>query len=213
MTRGIKELGRSLLLLALLAAGSQAWACTAGSLFSDCSDANPALFDIATSVPDPGDPNKLLIGLDAFMAGVGGGISAFDTLSVLVTAPAGFRITSIGYDEGVTASALGGSDTAVATGSVTANGVAKGLANVLYGPGSDGSNTLSTTFDYTGSLVTSAAVIITNSLFATGPTASITKDFASLEVGLALIPIPASVVLFGSALFGLALVRRGTTSA
>lgn len=209
MTRLTRDFPKLLVLLAGLTVAGQSSAATA--TFSGFTDANPGLFDIATTLPDGGDPNLLNIGLSAFSAG-GAIISALDTLNLVITAPAGYRITKITYSESGSASAPGATDVAVATGSVTSNAVSLGLATVLFTPGSFGPWSLGTFFDYSGDVVTAATVSITNSLFASGTlvggTASITKTAASLDVDLALIPIPASVLLFGSALMGLAVIRR-----
>ena len=201
---------RSLVLTGLVVGGFvlAAPAGAATVTFSDFSDAvsgPPDLFEISTTVPDGGNPNILVIGLDEFMAG-GSVISAFDTLSLRITAPTGYRITSVIYAETGDGDSTGGG-TAIATGSITANGMTNSLASIIFSSSAVGPWGLGTSFDFSGELVEEVIVTISNVLVAVDG-ADIVKTMAGLEVTITLIPLPASVVLLSTALIGLAMIRR-----
>ncbi len=199
------------LVLAGLVVGGIVLAAPAGAAtvtFSDFSDAvsgPPDLFKISTTAPDGGNPNILVIGLEDFKAG-GSVIVAFDTLSLSITAPNGYRITSVIYAETGDGDSTGGG-TAIATGSITANGMTNSLASIVFSSGAVGPWGLGTSFDFSGGLVEEVTVTISNALFAVDG-ADIEKTMASLEVTITLIPLPASVVLLSTALIGLAMIRR-----
>lgn len=173
--------------------------------FDNFNDTNEGFFDGATV--DPVDGNTLVIGLADFIAD-GSAVetaSAFDTFAVTITAPTGYRITGINYNESGTFTPMGG--TVNAGGSIVVDGEAMGFNDIHSGNATGG-----WFLDPSFSLDTVSAVVsITNVLFAFGPGATISKDMATLSVELVeltAVPLPASIMLMGSALAGLLLVQR-----
>ena len=140
--------------------------------FSDITDAVPSrFFDAATTTPDPGDGNKLLIGLSTgfdaatwtvneFTASTAAFYHAFamDTISFLIEAPPNFYIAKITYTQS-------------GTHAISRTGrVAGGVHWVVDGDPadlglSDAGSPLSGTVDLTGQNKTSVQVSITVSLF------------------------------------------------
>lgn len=167
--------------------------------FSAINDAVPSrFFDAATSAPDPLDPNKLIIGLNTgfdstiwkfkgFTASTAAFyyLTAADTISFRVEAPAGFYVSRITY-------------TQRGTGGISRIGKAAGAANwVVEDRAADlgifGSNpTLSGTVDLTGENRTMVPVSITTTLFAFAPPTlgSATISVTSAEVLVELLPLP-----------------------
>jgi hypothetical protein len=160
--------------------------------FSDISDAVPGkYFDVATTAPDPLNPNKLIIGFHtgfdpdtwtnntftastaAFHRG-----AAMDTLSFLIEAPDGFSIAKITY-------------TQKGTGALSRTGVAAGGANwVVDGIATDlglfhGHPTVSGTVDLTGQNKIIVPVSITIGVF----------TFATPHLGAATLAITSADVL------------------
>jgi len=172
--------------------------------FSTILDGNgiPALFDPSTTIPDPSDGNTLIIGLLDFTAN-GETISAVDTLSLMISAPAGYFITSLSYTEEGIGNAVTG--IAVATGSIVVNNFPVNFPTQVFSPGASGGWSISPTLpDSIFNNETSVMVSITNSLFAHGATADeIAKTFASLTVGLTPVPVPSSIFLLGGGLFAI----------
>ena len=172
--------------------------------FSNILDGNgiPLLFDPSTTIPDPSDGNTLIIGLLDFTAN-GETISAVDTLSLMISAPAGYFITSLSYTEEGIGNAVTG--IAVATGSIVVNNFPVNFPTQVFSPGASGGWSISPTLpDSIFNNETSVMVSITNSLFAHGATADeIAKTFASLTVGLTPVPVPSSIFLLGGGLFAI----------
>lgn len=182
--------------------------------FSNITDGNgnPSLFDVTTTAPDPADGNRLIIGLNNFVAD-GTSIatqSAVDTLSLTVTAPAGFLITSVDYAEGGTGQT--GEGVATASGSLVADNIATNFLTQLFAPNTVGPWSImpaTTIIDNK----TAIGVSISNSLFAfsfaPNEIATIGKTSAVLTVGLSPeiaatpIPEPATLALFVLGLAGL----------
>jgi hypothetical protein len=181
--------------------------------FSNILDGNgsPLLFDTATTAPDPSDGNKLIIGLNNFTADGASATtsSAVDTLSMTITAPAGFYITSIDYTEAGTGQTANG--VASATGSIVADNIPNIFLTQLFSPNtaSGWSITPSTTAINNK---TSIDLSITNSLFAFAfapqEIAQITKTSASITVGLTPVPEPATLGLLTVGTIGLISRRR-----
>lgn len=170
------------------------------------------LFDIDASIASG---NHLDIGIADFNAAGDAMVVALDTLSFLVTAPDGFVITSLTYNEAGQRSIDGSGGATVATGSVVANGMTNDLGLVMgTEPSSSSGWALDTAFDF-GSGVDSVMVSITNSLFAAGGGA-IAKTLAGVDVSLAAapVPLPVSFGLLASGVIGACtLGRRRSTDA
>ncbi|MDA7687065.1 hypothetical protein N8793_03235 [Pseudomonadales bacterium] len=170
-------------------------------------DGAPTFFDESTTTPDAVNGNVLNIGLNNFGAdgASSSNTAAVDALSLVITAPEGYMITSLLYSEAGQAETTGG--TAVASGSIVADGMPTNFATQVFAPGT----TLSAWSIEPGFITIdnkqSIAVSVTNSLFAYafGPTdiAMIEKTSATLTVGLTQVPLPAAAWLFGSAIAGL----------
>ncbi len=201
------------LLPALLCSTAMAMASTAQAAtvsFTNLADGNGAAlyFDVGTT---SASGNTLNIGLSNFTANGQSqlSLSALDTLSFLVTAPTGFHITSISYTESGTGATTNGF--ALATGSLTADGIPKNFLTQMFTP-----NTGASSWSISGSIdianKDAIAVSIVNSLFAVAftslDTAFISKTGASISVEIAPVPLPPAVWMLGSALVGLATVGR-----
>jgi hypothetical protein len=172
-------------------------------------------FDAVATAAGAGGSNTLDIVLNNFTAdGALGAVSALDTLSFTVTAPAGYWITKVSYDEGGIGETTQG--IAIATGSITAGGTPKNFPTQIFGTNSVGDWT-------TGGWVNIAnsneiEVSIVNSLFATtfgGPNdiANISKTEASVTVDLAQIPIPSAILLLFSGLVAVISIRKRSQGA
>lgn len=209
-----KSLTRWLALVALAVAGSfNAQAATV--TFSDLASGNgsPLLFDADASVAVG---NDLAVGLNNFaaVAAPGAPVALVDSLTVTITAPTGFYISTLDYKELYDYSAPNG--VAAITMSLVANGnpslpaaaafsgstgtdVMIAIPTIVFGPG-----------------VEVVTLSISNSLFAfgIGATAEIGKTLAELSVGVTPIPLPPAIGLLGAALIGLATVssRRNRTA-
>lgn len=163
------------------------------------------------------DDKTLTIGVTNFTAdgNIGGSnITALDTLSLSITAEAGYVITKVTYVESGTRE-LGASGIAVYTGSATANGQSNALGFNLFQGASDGTWNTDALFEYDAADgVQSVDFVVTNSLIAFGE-ALITKGAASIvvETELAPVPLPPAVWLLGSAILGLVSVRRNSNNA
>lgn len=170
--------------------------------FDNFNDTHEDLFEGATV--DPNDGNRLIIELVDFVADGSSPdtSSAFDTFAVTINAPAGYLITGIDYLESGRFSPAGG--TVIVNGSIVIDGEVSGFDNVFSGS-STGGWFIDPSFVLND---TSTIVSITNALFALGSGAMISKETAQLAVELKVIPLPASVILMGSALAGLLLLRR-----
>ena len=203
-----KNLLPALLCTAAMAMASTAQAATVS--FTNLADGNGAAlyFDVGTT---SASGNTLNIGLSNFTANGQSqlSLSALDTLSFLVTAPTGFHITSISYTESGTGATTNGF--ALATGSLTADGIPKNFLTQMFTP-----NTGASSWSISGSIdianKDAIAVSIVNSLFAVAftslDTAFISKTGASISVEIAPVPLPPAVWMLGSALVGLATVGR-----
>ena len=204
-----KNLLPALLCTAAMAMASTAQAATVS--FTNLADGNGAAlyFDVGTT---SASGNTLNIGLSNFTANGQSqlSLSALDTLSFLVTAPTGFHITSISYTESGTGATTNGF--ALATGSLTADGIPKNFLTQMFTP-----NTGASSWSISGSIdianKDAIAVSIVNSLFAVAfnplaDIASISKTGASISVEIAPVPLPPAVWMLGSALVGLATVGR-----
>jgi hypothetical protein len=158
--------------------------------FTSIKDAVPTkFFDSATTKPDPTNRNKLVIGFNSgfnattlvandFRASAlaFSNRQATDTISFVVTAPAGYRITRITYTEGGTGFT---SRTAISMGAATwvVAGNPFSLGVFTNDP------TLSRTLDLTAARMSQFKVSITVSLFAS--TGSVAVTSANVLVGLA----------------------------
>lgn len=200
-------------LLVSLLLGMSGIAHSATVTFSNIVDGNglPLLFDPATTAPDAGDGNILNIGLTNFSAD-GGSIvtsSAVDTLSMIITAPAGYVITSVAYTEAGSGETTGG--VAFASGSIVADGIPTNFLTQVFAPQSSSGWSISPTPTLIANK-DSIAVSITNSLIAFSFTPAdvsyIEKSEATLTVSIAAIPVPAAAWLFGSALIALVGIQR-----
>jgi hypothetical protein len=135
-----------------------------------------------------------------------------DTVTMTLTAPENYRISSILYNEGGTAQTSEGVVTV--TGSITVGGIPVNFNEEVIGGDSGGEVPWELDpipLALVGG-VDSVVVTITNTLFAFGfepsSIARIEKTDAVLTVGLTQIPIPAAVWLFGSGLLGLIGIAR-----
>jgi len=166
-------------------------------------------FDVDTTAIDLNDNNKLVIGLSDFLANGTASptapVTASDTLTMRIVAHPGFFITSVDYAEGGSGQTTNG--VASATASLVADSIPRNLPIQFFSLNTGG--TWETSTQGLPILInnkTSIDVSIVNSLFAvafgSGDIAQISKTSASLTVGVAPIPLPAAVWLFGSALIG-----------
>lgn len=139
----------------------------------------------------------------------------FDTISFALLAGPNERITKVSYSESlqtvVTQDPAGFSYTA-STGSAVVNNVSYGLGSFYQLTPTGGTSfSLGTSFDIPG-LENDVDVSITNDIlaFAFGDLSSATvmKTYAAVEVTSAPVPVPAALWLFGSAVAGLAAMRR-----
>ena len=201
-------------LLASLLFGLSAVAQSAVVTFSDITDGNgtSAYFDPATTTPDGGDGNVLNIGLDSFLADGSSGAttSAVDTISMVITAPDGYVITSVTYSETGTVETTNG--VATASGSIVADGIPSNFLTVIAAPGTAVGGWGIDAGPVAIANKQSIAVSITNSLFAFSfspqEIALIEKTDATLTVEIAEVPLPAAAWLFGSALIALVSIQR-----
>lgn len=181
-------------------------------------DGSTSLFDVTTTAPDPADGNRLIIGLNNFVADSASTSSVLDTLSLTITAPAGFLITSLGYSESGNGETEDG--IASASGSMVADNIPTNFLTQLFSPNSSGPWSIMPA-DTIINNKTAIGVSITNSLIAfafSSPTiATIDKTSAVLTVGLspdiAVIPIPepGSLAIFAVgliAVYSLGMQRR-----
>lgn len=166
--------------------------------FSGINDAVPSkFFDAATSVPDPADGNRLIIGFNVgrdpatwrtneFKASTASfsHTSAMDTISFVVEAPAGYYISKVIYAQRGFGSALG-------------TGRASGGTQWVVGDAAQpvGMFSTSPTFtrivDLTGLNLTVVPVSITNSLFAfaTSSLGSATVAVTAADVRVEILPL------------------------
>lgn len=160
--------------------------------------------------------NTYNIGLSDFLADGASAftISALDTLSFLITAPANYVITKLTYSESGTYAITGGGGgggVTVATGNWVVGGTAGDLGLHVFTSATGGWGLNSEFLFAVGANKTALPVSITNSLVAVGfggGTAHIEKTAASVVVELTLVPLPASALLLGSALLGFTFVGR-----
>lgn len=173
------------------------------------------LFDVSGT---SASGSLITIGLNDFRADGTNALqqSAVDTLSMTLTAPTGFVITSISYSESGAGKTESG--VAVATGSLVADGIPVNFLQQLYAPntgGAPGDPIIGWSIDVIDLAIANKESIdlnITNSLFAFsfGGAAEIEKTEATLTVGLSAIPIPPAIWMMGAAITALVTVgRRG----
>lgn len=177
-------------------------------------NASSSLFD--GTVTQSGAHGEILtLGLENFGAfGELFSVTAVDSVSMTITAPTGFVITSIGYEETGTATTTNG--VASATGSMIADGIPKNFLTIFSFQG-DGTNSwLIKPAPIAIDNKQSIALNVTNSLFAVafnpagGDIATIEKTSAFVTVGLTAIPIPPAIWMMGAAITALVTVgRRG----
>lgn len=147
------------------------------------------------------------VGANAFAADGTVTLSAVDTLSMTITAPAGYVITGVSYTEaGNGETGTGGF--ALATGSMVVAGTPINFLTQMFSPGDGASGWSITPAPVVIANQSEITMSITNSIFAflfdplNGP-ADIAKTSAVITVSTALIPLPPAVWLFGSAFVGL----------
>jgi hypothetical protein len=173
-TGGRAVLGASFLMCLTIAVPVQAQS----AKFSGIRDAEPSkFFDAAKTKPDPLNANRLIVGFDTgldptafttaeFVAG-GARRVAMDTLSFTVTAPAGFYVAKITYTQRGTGSTCRTCSSAGSAEWVVAGHPAS-LGVFSNNPA------LTATADLTGLKLVTVPVSITDSLFATTGSVSIT---------------------------------------
>ena len=179
--------------------------------FSDIAntDGNDASgYDTTATMANLLDGNVLDIGVLPYSISNANAASMVDTLTVTVTAPAGFEITTVRYTESGLYNASNGF--AAATIQLLANtaefgqdGAAPGSMAFFNSNGGWGPLNQEIVFD---AGVSSADVSIQNTLFVGN--ADISKTGASLTVELQAVPLPPAIWMLGSAIFGLIAVRR-----
>lgn len=195
---------------AMIASGSASAAMVS---ISGISDSNAGNFSGASVADVNATESLVTIGLDAFTASASGTSvygNAFDTLQLTISAGPGFRITGVSYSETVTSSLDAGA-IGIAVGSMVIAGIdTLGFNSQLTEMVPE--KTLTATADFASGLE-SISVALTDSLFVIDTNmdlngSSVTKSAASLLVTVAPIPVPAPLVLLGSALLGLVVVGR-----
>ncbi|MBU0910279.1 MAG: VPLPA-CTERM sorting domain-containing protein [Proteobacteria bacterium] len=138
----------------------------------------------------------------------------FDTISFKLLAAPNERITKISYAEALETSVsyTDGIAFTASTGSAVINNISNGLGEYIYmSTGTSASFSMSTSYDVPG-MENEVDVSITNDIlaFAFGDNANarVQKQYAMMEVKSSAVPIPATLWLFGSAITGLAALRR-----
>lgn len=193
----------------LLGAGSVAQAATV--TFTNINDPTPgANFDSATSLAAGNTLNIGLLNFAASAPGLFGSVAvATDTINFLITAPTGFKVTKVTYNESGTFT-NGANATTVDTGSWSVNGVGGVLGTEVHTAGATGTSGTWSLGTFTNPNSSTALVTITNTLVAiAGPTnANIAKTLASVSVDLAPVPLPPAAWMLGSALVALVTVGR-----
>jgi hypothetical protein len=197
--------------MALLAAGSfSAQAATATFSGMNSGDGTDLLFSVSGTTIDGVDGNILNVGLNSFKAVSASGAPTVlvDTFSVNITAPTGFYITSVDYDE--VYSYLSSTGVAAITLSVVANGVASNPASAAFAFSNGANVGISIPQIVYGPGVESVSLSISNSLFAyaLSNTVEIEKLSATLSVGLTPVPLPPALGLLGAALIGLTTIGK-----
>lgn len=136
---------------------------------------------------------------------------AADSISMTLTAPAGYKITSISYTEGGNGE-TGSSGFATATGSITLDGDTRNFLTQLFTPNTNNTGWTITPLAFTGLNQTAVELNIDNVLnaFEFGGTgvAFVEKTLAEINVGLTAIPLPPAIFMLGAAIAGLATVGR-----
>lgn len=215
----LKGIGKAVAVL-LLTAGF-ATANAASVTISNLADGNDAssLFNIAgVTQSDVGGDVVIDLGLESFIAdGTSGATqSAVDSMFMTLTAPTGFRITSISYSE--TGQAQTENGVAMASGSIIADGIPSNFATQVFAPNSTPAEWTITVLPIAIDNKESIDVNVTNSLFAfslaPGEIAQVEKTAATLTVGLTAVPIPPAIWMMGAAITALVTVgRRGGQAA
>jgi hypothetical protein len=138
----------------------------------------------------------------------------FDTISFELLAAPNERITKISYAEALQTSVsyTDGIAYTASTGSAVVNNISNGLGDHIYMATATGTSfSMSTSYDIPG-MENEVDVSITNDIlaFAYGDNAyaRVQKQYAIMEVKSSAVPIPATLWLFGSAITGLAALRR-----
>jgi len=207
MKKGFTYTGITLLLLLASSMTS-----AASVTLSNVMDGNgsPMFFD-PSGITQSGTFDEIItIGLDNFTADSDGSLtSAVDTLSMTITAPAGFTITSVSYTESGTGKTTLG--VASASGSMVADGIPVNFLSQQFPTHADSGWSITPTPLLIDSKE-SISLNITNSLFAFAfdptQTARVSKTAASLVVGLTAIPIPPAIWMMGAAIAALVTVGR-----
>ena len=164
-------------------------------------------FDTSATAANVGDPNTLDIGVLPFtLTTLGAGVAMSDTLLVTVTAPLGFRLLSLSFQESGSYNATNG--VIAATTQMLANNAGPPPGGQVFFSSLGNWGPLSEAIDLSGSVVTVANMSISNQLFATGSGASVFKSEAALVAQIAPIPLPPAAWMLGSALVGLVAVGR-----
>lgn len=147
--------------------------------------------------------NTLTLGLNSFEASsttVGSPAIIGDTVTFNITAPAGFFIKKVSYEES------GDGDTpngvAISSGALIADSIPKNFPSVVFTPTAGGGWMINTFVDIADK--TQIAVAVVNNLMAVdlGEDASISKTFAEITVEVQAIPLPPALGLLGMALVG-----------
>ncbi len=204
-------------LVALGMAAGNAYGASVTLSNENSSDSGTELFDHTNNsvVAVDDDTVHVVLGLDGFSASSAALTepgSRLDTSSMIITPDAGYRITSVRYVEEGNWSVNNG--IVIGDGSLVVNGIGADLGSTFV-VAQTGSASGDFGFDITIGGLTAEVVDVsaTNSLTAAviaaaSSSAEINKTSAYMEVELAPIPIPPAVWMLGSALVGLATVRR-----
>ncbi len=134
-----------------------------------------------------------------------------DSVSMLLTAPTGFLISSVKYSESGIGNTTAGFGSA--SGAINVGGKPNNFPTAIINPGStlaDWSFGNTTLVNDLSSVAVNITNVISAIAFGVGDSSEVTKTMAKLEIGLTAVPIPPAIWMMGAAITALVTVgRRG----